>query len=146
MTGPLASAIFVFSYLCVSVAVFVFGSSYYSLFRTNKGWAYRTALACSGILAVWLTSRFTGSEAIKLISIGFLAAALANLSGWAIAWLHGPLRLSSDSMKGLALQKLLEAVGVVGSILLVYTITGTPLTNLYLVKGNLNLGLLIGLG
>ena len=133
-------------YLSASTAVFVFGSSYFSLFRTNKGWGFRTALPLAAIPIVWVLTRFSEDHAIGLLAIGFLAASLANLAGWAIAWLRRPLRISDDSMRGIALGKLLEATAVVGAILFVLVITQTPLQSVYLSGGHLGLGMAVGLG
>jgi len=105
-SGVLAGA----AYLTASVAIFVFGSSYYRLFRTNRSWIYRAALPVASALAVWLCFQFSLTGTIRLLSIGFLAATTANIAGWAIAWLQRPLRISDDSMRGIALLKLLEAL------------------------------------
>jgi len=146
MNGIGSSAIIGATYLAASVAVFVFGSSYYSLLRTNRSWIYRAALPIAASLAVWLCFQFSLTEMVRLLSIGFLAATTANFAGWAVAWLQRPLRISDDSMRGIALLKLLEALAVVGAILLVLSVTQTPLSMAFLVKGKLGIGLAVGLG
>ena len=126
--------------------IFVFGSSYYELFRTNRSILFKGGLVAGFAVAVWLTMRYGSNPAYGLLAFAFLAAATANLLGAAAAHLQKPLGLRDDTLRGMALAKGIEAVVVVGTILALASIIGIPLRALYLQPGRLGLGLAIGLG
>ena len=134
------------AYLAASMLVFVFTSSYFSLFRTNRSRVFRAALPVVAIPITWLLVRFGDDPSWGHLAIGFTAASLANLTGWSAARLHRPLRIRDDSLRGIALAKGLEAMAVVGSILVVLVLAGTPLDSVYLRLGKIGLGLGIGFG
>ena len=143
VAGLLTGLLFLGSY----ALVFVFGSSYYSLFRTNKSWLFRISLALVFAIATWLTMRSGLGRAHGLLAFAFLAAAAASLLGAAAGtWLHRPLRIRDDSLKGIALAKGLEAIVVVGSILVLLVLVRVPFDAIYLRVGHLGLGLAIGGG
>ena len=134
-------------FLAASAMVFVFGSSYYALFRTNKSWLFKIGLVLALVPAAWFTMRSGLDPAYGLLALAFLAAAVASLLGaTAGTWLHKPLGLRDDSLKGVALGKGLEAIVVVGAILVIAAIAGVPLSSLYLQTGRLGLGVTIGFG
>ena len=134
------------AYLAASMLVFVFTSSYFSLFRTNRSRVFRAALPVVAIPITWLLVQFSDDPSWGRLAIGFTAASLANLTGWSAARLHRPLRIRDDSLRGIALAKGLEAMAVVGSILAVLVLAGIPLGSVYLRLGKIGLGLGIGLG
>ncbi|MFC2078478.1 lysostaphin resistance A-like protein [Candidatus Bipolaricaulota bacterium] len=135
------------AYLAASAGVFALGSSYYSLFRTNESWTFKGLLVAAFAPITWLTMSGSHNDGIGLLALAFLAAALANLLGTAAGtWLPRPLRLRNDSLKGIALLKALEAVVVVGTILVILLIARIPFRFVYLSLGKLSLGLAIGLG
>ena len=135
------------AYLGGSALVFVFGSSYFALFRTNKSWLFKVGLVGLFVPIAWLLGRSGINPAYGLLALAFLAAAGANLLGAATGtWLHRPLRIRDDSLKGMAIGKGLEALVVVGIILIVLTIAQIPLSVVYLSSGRIGLSLGLGLG
>ena len=146
MDSALLSVVAGLVYVLAGIAVFVFGSGYFQLFRTNASRAYRTALPLLCLAALLLVLRFSKNESLHLLAVGFVAASIANLAGWAVAWLRRPLGIRDDSMKGLTLGKGLEAAAVVVLILLVLIIAGTRPEAVYLSLGHVPLGLALGLG
>jgi len=133
-------------YLGGSALVFVFGSSYYQLFRSNRSFLYKSVLVAGFAVSTWLTIRGTLAPAYGLLSFAFLAAAAANLLGASAAYLHKPLRISDDTLQGMAVGKAIEASVVVGSIVVLSWLIGVPAGALYLQAGRLGLGLAIGCG
>jgi len=127
-------------------AVFVFGSSYYQLFRTNRSFLYKGALVVGFAAATWLTMRSTLAAAYGLLAFAFLAAATASLLGAAAAHLQKPLGIRDDTLRGMAYAKGIEAVVVVGAIVVLAVVVRVPLRSLYMQAGRLGLGLAIGLG
>jgi len=146
MSETIATTITAVLYLAASGLVFIFGSSYYTLFRTNRSWLFKLGLVGAFAIAGGLTMRSGLEPTYGLLALAFLGAASANLVGTAAAYLHGPLGVRDDSLKGMALCKGLEAVAVVGAILAILAIARVPLDTVYLTAGNLPLGLGIGLG
>jgi len=131
-------------YLVGCGLVFVCGSSYYSLFRTNRSWLFKAALVVASAVPAWFLLRSDLNPAYGLLAFAFLAAASASVLGAAGAQLHKPLAIEDDSLPGMAKAKALEAIIVVGSILLLARIVGIPLSVLYVRAGDLWLGLSIG--
>jgi membrane protease YdiL (CAAX protease family) len=141
--GLLAGAV----YLVGCGLVFVLGSSYYSLFWTNRSWLFKLGLVAAAIPTAWLLLRSDLDPAYGLLAFAFLAAATANVLGAAAGtWLHRPLKLTTDRLKGIALAKGLEALAVVAAILLLMLASRIPFGDVYLQAGDLGLGLGIGAG
>lgn len=140
--GILAGAV----YLLGSGLVFVLGSSYYRLFRTNRSWLFRVTLVAAAAIPTWLLLRGEGEPAFGFLAFGFLAASLASLLGASTGWLHKALGVKGDAVPGLAKAKALEALIVLGSIFLLAWATGVPFSSLYLRVGRLGLGLGVGIG
>ena len=134
------------AYLGGSAAIFVFGSSYYQLFRTNRSTLFRGVLVLVSAATTWLALRSTLDPAWGALSFAFLAAAIASLLGAGAAYLQRPLGIKDSTLKGIALGKGLEALVVAGSILALAGALRVPLGTLYLQTGRLSLGLAIGLG
>jgi len=133
--------------VCGSALVFVLGSSYYSLFRTNRSWFFKLALVAAAIPAAWFLLRSNLNPAYGPLAFAFLAAATANVLGAAAGtWLPRPLRLRDDSLRAIALTKALEAVVVVAAILLLMLAFRLPLSGIYLKAGRLGLAFGIGVG
>ena len=133
-------------YVLGSGLVFVFGSSYYALFPTNRSRSFRIGLVAAFAIAASLTIR-TGVDPVHgLLALGLLAAAAANALGAEAVRLHRRLGLSDDSLTGIGAAKGLEALVVVGTILAILAIGRVPLATVYLSIGNVPLGLAVGLG
>jgi len=141
LIGVIAGSIF----LGGSALVFVFGSSYFSLFRTNKSWSFKLALVAASGVAAWFLLRSDLDLAYGLLAFAFLGASTASIVGAAAAYLlHRPLKLTGVDVRTMGLTKGLEAVVVVGSILALMAAFRFPLPSFYLTAGKLGLGLGIG--
>ena len=136
----------VLGYLTFSIAIFVFGSSYYALLRTNRSLIYRMMLPAFAGVVLWLVTWRSGDPAMRWLAAGVLAASAANLAGWAVAWLKRPLGIRETSIRGIALAKILEAVAVIGTIVLVLAACQAPMSSIYLTAGRWRLGLGLGVG
>jgi len=133
-------------YLAGSGLVFVLGSSYFSLFKTNRSWLYKLLLVIAAAAFTWILVRSEVSPALGMLAFAFLAASTASVLGALGARWHKRLGIGGDSLPGMAKAKALEAAVVVGSILLLAWIVGVPLSSIYLRAGHLRLGLVIGVG
>ena len=132
-------------YLCGSALVFVFGSSYFSLFRTNKSWSFKLALVAASGIATAVLLRSDLNPAYGLLAFAFLGASTASILGAAAAHLlHRPLKLTGDDVRAMGSAKAIEAVVVVGSILGLAAAFRVPLASLFMTTGKVGLGLGIG--
>jgi membrane protease YdiL (CAAX protease family) len=147
MSETMAAVTAAVLYLGAAGLVFVFGSSYYALFRTNRSWLFRIGLVALFAVSTWLVRCSRLDTVYASLASSFLAASVANVLGAAAAqWLRRPLELKNDSIRGIGLAKGLEALAVVTGILLLAVALRIPLGDLYLKAGHLGLGIGIGAG
>jgi len=146
MSEVIAAVVAAVLYVGSAALIFVFGSSYYALFRTNRSWLFRIGLVGGFAVAAGLSMRSRLDPTYGLLALAFLAAATANLIGAAVAHLQRPLGLRDDTLRGMGIAKGIEAIAVVGTILAILAIGRVPLVSVYLAAGNVPLGLGIGLG
>jgi membrane protease YdiL (CAAX protease family) len=139
------SCIFVL-FLFGSLLVFLFGSSYFSLFPTNRSKVFKISLPIAFLILAFFLVHSEYYAKYWPVSYAFFVAASANLlSTLCGPWLLRLLKLSDNSIKGLALAKLSEALVVIATIIGLFMIAGIDLGSIYIQMGNLPLGLAIGL-
>jgi len=114
--------------------------------QSNKSIIYKASLPIAFLLlSLFLHSR-ESLEVYWQVGYAFFVAFFANLFGA----LSGPLllrllKLSSETIKGMALAKFSEALVIIASIIVLIMIAGIDIGSIYLQVGNLPLGLAIGL-
>jgi len=145
MNATLNSVAVSLVYLGGASLVFIFGSSYFNLFRTNRSWLFKLTLIVASGVAAWLLIRSHYNPAYGLLALAFLCASTASFAGAAAAHLlHRRLKLNREDVRAMGLAKGLEALVVAASILALIGVSGTPLRSFYLTAGSLGLGLAIG--
>lgn len=126
--------------------IFLFGSSYFNIFPTNKSKLYKISLPIAFLLFSFLMKGHEDFDKYWQVSYAFFVASSANiLSTLCGPWLLRLLKLSDNSIKGLALAKLSEALVIIATIIGLFMIAGIDTSSIYLQIGNLQLGLAIGL-
>jgi membrane protease YdiL (CAAX protease family) len=105
----------------------------------------RTVLILAFLIASLLLRRDARSKKYWLVFFAFFIASLAQaldyyFSGWSL----GLLGLDVKSPAGIAMDKLESSFIIVISIVILTRISGTHLASIYLQKGNLKPGLIIG--
>lgn len=126
--------------------IFLFGSSYFNIFPTNKSKFYKTSLPIAFLILSFFLIRSEPLAVYWQVSYAFFVASSANiLSTLCGPWLLRLLKLSDNSIKGLALAKLSEALVIIATIIGLFMIAGIDTGSIYLQIGNLQLGLTIGL-
>ncbi len=135
-------------FLICGVAIFVFGSNYFTIFPTNKNLAYNMVLSAVFLVAsVWLK----GNERLARywrVAFAFFSGCFAFLctllfssgSTTILGWFN----LTIETSTGIAIAKVYEMLLVVIPLLVLNKISGADLGSLYLQRGNLKLGLGIG--
>jgi membrane protease YdiL (CAAX protease family) len=97
------------------------------------------------LAAVLLARRSKRLEKYGQILFGFLIMAVAVSLVWVFAIYLGYLGEDGNSVAGSAIQKLTECAVIVIVVILFTRMSGGSLGSLYIQKGNLKLGLIIGL-
>jgi membrane protease YdiL (CAAX protease family) len=140
-------ALFVLFLIC-GLAVFVFGSSFFTIFPTNNSLPYNLVLAAVFlIVAVW----FKHNEHLEKYwraAFAFFVATCATLStlllgGWnrtVLSWFN----LTDTTSAGMAIAKVYEMLMIVVPIIMLTKLSGADLGSIYLKRGNLKWGLGIG--
>ena len=135
-------------FLACSLLVFVVFSHYYPLFSGWTDIAGRIAVASIFLVAALLSRRSERFRPYWRVWFAFTTACIAISPDYYLGlskWLLPALRIAGDSPAGWAIDKL-ESSGL--SILVVLLLTlasGDDLRSLYLRRGNLRLGLAVGL-
>lgn len=129
--------------------VFILGTNYYNIFPTNQSQPYRIVLALIFLAAALLTRKKSGLMTYSQMSYAFFVAITTYfLTSWFAIYrdpLLGSIQIYPGTDTYLAVIKVLEAVIVIGAVLLLSLLWGDKLSDLYLKKGRLGLSLFIGL-
>lgn len=139
--------LFVLLLLC-GVAIFVFGSGYFTVFPTNNNPAYLAGLTAVLLVAAVLLRRSERLSRYWRAAFAFFTATAALLFSTlmapftedALAWFG----VTTSTSEGIALAKSYEMVMIVAPILLITKLSGADLGWLYLRRGDLRSGLFIG--
>ena len=138
-----------FLFLVCEAAIFILGAYYFDVFPTNRNLIYSLILSAI-FLAVSLWFRF--DKRLKqswLVPFAFFIASVANpitaISSGLIRSVLGWFKVSVETSQGLAIEKICEMLLKVGPILVLVMLSGARLKSIYLKRGNLKLGLGVGL-
>jgi membrane protease YdiL (CAAX protease family) len=106
----------------------------------------KIALPCLLLVATIACGRTGSSGQWRPVSLAFLAASCAFLVAW---WVSDPLvklfGFTPDSVSGVAFMKLLDAIPIVVTVILVARLGGVKPAELYLQTGKLKAWLIVGL-
>ncbi len=137
-------------FLMAGLAILVFGSNYYTLFPTNRNLAYNILLSAICLIAAVLMKRAERLARYWQIAFAFFVASVAFPITLLLGGFSRPLlaffNLTASSSQGMAVAKLYEALLIVVPILALTKLSGGDLGSLYIKRGNLKWGLLIGGG
>lgn len=149
LPSPLARVGIGILLLICGILVFVLGTNYYSIFPTNQSQPYRIGLAALFLVSALLTRKKPALKAYsRLLYAFFISITTYFLTSWFVIY-RDPLLRSIQIVPGtdlyLAAIKVLEAVIVIGAVLILARLWGDKPADLYLRKGRLRLALFIGL-
>jgi membrane protease YdiL (CAAX protease family) len=139
--------LFILFLLC-EAAIFIFGSYYFEVFPTNKNLTFNLVVSAVFLIAtLWFRydKRLNRHWQIPLV---FFAASVAYpftaiFDGWIRAVL-GWFAVTTDTSKGLAIEKICEMLLKTIPILVLVKLSGADMGSIFLKRGNLKLGLGIG--
>ena len=135
-------------FLLCEAAIFVFGSYYFDVFPTNKNLTFNLAVSAVFLIAtLWFKydRRLNKHWQIPLV---FFAASVAYpftaiFDGWiraALSW----FAVTTDTSKGLAIEKICEMLLKTIPILVLVKLSGADMGSVFIKRGNLKLGLGVG--
>ena len=134
-------------YLACGLLVFVVFSHYYPFF---SGWvdiAGRVVVALAFLIAALFCRRSERHRAVSRVWFAFFVACVAISIDYYVGlsrWILPALRIVPDSPAGWAIDKLESSGLSIVLILLLTLASGQKLDSLYLRRGNLRLGLIVG--
>jgi len=139
--------LFILFMLC-EATIFIFGSYYFDVFPTNKNLTYNLAVSAVFLtITLWFRydKRLNKHWQIPLV---FFAASVAYpfaavFDGWirtSLSW----FAVTTDTSKGLAIEKVCEMLLKTIPILVLVKLSGADMGSVFLKRGNLKLGLGIG--
>jgi membrane protease YdiL (CAAX protease family) len=133
-------------FLALGLLSFLVFSHFRPLLPENADLPSRIALVlvllCSSLL---LRRSDRLSKYWPVIFAFFIASSAQALDYYLSGWLAGLLRLDMETPAGIAVDKLESTLLIVLPIVLLARLSGNSLNSIYLQKGNLKLGLIIGL-
>lgn len=143
------AGLFTLLLLC-AIAVFVLGSNHYRIFPTNQNLYYESGTTAFFLAAAIVLRRVQRLKAYWPIAYAFFCAAAVIL----VTTLTVDLRDSLFRSIGIAAKtnpeigagKIFEALMTIGTILMLSSLAGLKWGSLYVKRGNLKWGLLIGIG
>ncbi len=143
------SGLFVLLLVC-AIAVFILGANHYTVFPTNRNLYYEggtTAFFLAAAIVLRQTPRFHGYWQIAYAF--FTAAAVILITTLTVDMRDSLFRMMgilSKTNQETGASKVFEAFMTIGTILLLTRLAGMRLESLYVKRGNLKWGLLVGLG
>lgn len=134
--------LFVLFLLC-GLSIFVLGSPYYSIFPTNNSLLYKVSLSVVFLVSTIFLHKSERFKKYWQVSCAFFIASCANwLLGTGLFLLPGA---TSDTVQGMALNKISQFIAIVPCIIILTLIFQGTMDSIYLGKGKVRLGLIIGL-
>ena len=145
----LARRIVLFSvFLVCEAAIFVFGAHYYGVFPTNKNLTYNLLVSAVFLAAsLWFKYDRRLNTYWQIACALFIASVAVPFTALFDDWIRAVLNwfaVTTDTSKGLAIEKICEVMLKVIPILALVKLSGADLGSVFLKRGNLKLGLGIG--
>ncbi|MEL7626295.1 MAG: type II CAAX endopeptidase family protein [Anaerolineaceae bacterium] len=134
-----------FTFVALGLLLYIVFSPLRPMLDRSADYLGRIAVTASLLALVWLAGRNKHLKPYRSLLLGLLIMAVAISLDWVFAiYLLDYLGLNSQSPMGMALLKLNESFIVVSTVITLTLLTGSSLDSIYIQKGNLKLGLLIG--
>ena len=134
-------------FLICEGAIFIFGSNYFDVFATNKNLTFNLIVSAVFLFVALLFNFIEQWNKYWLVAYAFFVASVALPATLVldVGRLLGRLALTPSTSQGLAIGKLIEVIVVVIPILVLVKLSGADMGSIFLKRGNLKLGLGIGI-
>jgi membrane protease YdiL (CAAX protease family) len=134
--------------LACEAAIFVFGSHYFNVFRTNKNLTYNLIVSAAFLtISLWFKYDQRLKAYWQLAFALFIASTAVPMSALLSPWnksILSWLSVDINSSQGLAIDKTWEVLVKTVPILLLVRLSGADFRSIFLQRGHLKLGLGIG--
>ncbi len=138
-----------FLFLICEAAIFIFGSNYFDVYPTNKNLTFHLTLsAVFLVIAMWFKFNQRLNKfwqiAFAFFIASFVVTTTSLIGGWNFTFLDW-FNAVENTSKGQAINKLYEVLMVVLPIIALVKLSGADMGSIFLKRGNLKLGIGIGL-
>ena len=135
-------------FLICEAAIFIFGSYYFDIFPTNKNLTFNLIVSAAFLTASLWFKYDKRLNRYWQIAFAFFAASVAYpfvavFDGWIRATLSW-FAVTTDTSKGLAIEKVCEMLLKTVPILALVKLSGADFGSVFIKRGNLKLGMGIG--
>ncbi len=132
-------------FVALGLLIYVVFSPLRPMLEKADDYLGRIGLAAGLLGAVWLAGRSARAKPYRPLLLGLLIMAMAVSLDWVFAiYLLKYVGLNSHTPFGIALLKLNEFFVVASTIIAITLLSGGSLGSIYIQKGNLKVGLLVG--
>lgn len=135
-------------FLFCEAAIFIFGSYYFDVFPTNKNLTFNLGISALFLaVALWFKNDKRWSEYWLIVFAFFIASVAYPFTALLGSWIRTVLdwfSVTTDTSKGLAIEKICEMLLKVVPIILLVKLSGADLGSVFIKRGNLKLSLGIG--
>ena len=138
-----------FLFLICEATIFIFGSNYFDVYPTNKNLTFHLTLsAVFLVIAMWLKFNQRLNKFWRIGFAFFIASFVVTttslIGGWNFTFLDW-FNAVENTSKGQTINKLYEVLMVVLPIIALVKLSGADMGSIFLKRGNLKLGIGIGL-
>jgi hypothetical protein len=137
-----------FLFMVCEAAIFIFGSHYFNVFPTNKNLTFNLVVSAIFLVAaMWLKYDKRWNTHWQIAFVFFIASIAYPFTALFDSWIRMVLSwfaVTTDTSKGMAIEKVCEMLLKVVPILLLVKLAGADMGSIFLKRGNLKLGLGIG--
>ena len=132
-------------FMAFGMLIYIIFSPLRPMLKSTADYLGRIGLTAGLLMIVWLAGRNEHLRPYRLLLLGLLIMSVATSLDWVFAnYLLEHIRLNTQTPSGMALMKLNEFFIVATTIITLTLLTGGRLGSIYIQKGNLREGLLVG--
>ena len=131
--------------MAFGMLIYIIFSPLRPMLKSTADYMGRIGLTAGLLMIVWLAGRNEHLRPYRSLVLGLLIMSVATSLDWVFAnYLLEHIRLNTQTPSGMALMKLNEFFIVATTIITLTLLTGGRLGSIYIQKGNLKEGLLVG--
>ena len=132
-------------FMAFGMLIYIIFSPLRPMLKSTADYLGRIGLTAGLLMIVWLAGRNEHLRPYRSLLLGLLIMSVATSLDWVFAnYLLEHIRLNTQTPSGMALMKLNEFFIVATTIITLTLLTGGRLGSIYIQKGNLREGLLVG--
>ena len=135
-------------FLVCEASIFIFGSYYFDVFPTNKNLTFNLAVSAVFLITMlWFRYDKRLNKHWQIPFVFFAASVAYPFTAIFDGWIQATLSwfaVTTDTSKGLAIEKICEMLLKVAPILVLVKLSGADMGSIFIKRGNLKLGMGIG--